>query len=109
MGGIRHFHHNHHAFLHNNLIYFAFYLSPDLELYGHPRGKRLEFDPVNACWTFARKGIAEIRFEAISNKHEANVPARLEPLQIVAACRLAWRSALISDFEPDPSRAAESP
>ena len=29
--------------------------------------------------------------EAVSGRSEANVPARRGPLQIVAACRLAWR------------------
>ena len=75
----------------------------------HPRGKPLDADPVRLCQTLARKGTAEIRFEAVSGRSEANVPARQEPLQFVAACRLAWRLGQISDSETDLLRAAESP
>jgi len=75
----------------------------------HPRGKPFDADPVRLCQTLARKGTAEIRFEAVSGRSEANVPARLGPLQIVAACRLAWRLGQISDSETDLLRAAESP
>ena len=58
----------------------------------HPPGKPFDADPVRLCQTLARKGTAEIRFETVFGRSEANVPARLGPLQIVAACRLAWRS-----------------
>src|SRR5574344_551921 len=75
----------------------------------HPRGKPLDGDPVRLCQTLARKGTAETRFEAVFGRSEANVPARQEPLQIVDACRLAWRSGQISDSETDLLRAAESP
>ena len=75
----------------------------------HPLGKPFDADPVRLCQTLARKGTAEIRFEAVSGRSEANVPARRGPLQIVAACRLAWRSGQISDSETDLLRAAESP
>jgi hypothetical protein len=75
----------------------------------HPPGKPFDADPVRLCQTLARKGTAETRFEVVSGRSEANVPARLGPLQIVAACRLAWRSGQISDSETDLLRAAESP
>ena len=74
----------------------------------HPRGKPFDADPVRLCQTLARKGAVETRFEAVFGRSEANVPARLGPLQIVDACRLAWRSDLVSDSETDQTRAAES-
>ena len=75
----------------------------------HPRGKPFDADPVRLCQTLARKGAVETRFEAVSGRSEANVPARQEPLRFVGACRLAWRSGQISDSETDLLRAAESP
>ena len=75
----------------------------------HPSGKPFDADPVRLCQTPARKGAVETRFEAVFGRSEANVPARLGPLQIVDACRLAWRSGQISDSETDLLRAAESP
>jgi hypothetical protein len=86
----------------NHLLYVLGHLR-------HPRGKPFDADPVRLCQTLARKGTAEIRFETVFGRSEANVPARLGPLQIVAACRLAWRSGQISDFGTDLLRAAESP
>ena len=86
------------------MIYFAFYLSPVLGHLRHPRGKPLDADPVRLCQTLARKGAVETRFEAVFGRSEANVPARLGPLQIVAACRLAWRSDLVSDFWNRPDQ-----
>ena len=77
--------------LHTYLSY-QIYLLYVLGHLRHPRGKPFDADPVRLCQTLARKGTAEIRFEAVSGRSEANVPARLGPLQIVAACRLAWRS-----------------
>ena len=85
----------------NHLLYVLGHLR-------HPRGKPFDADPVRLCQTLARKGTAEIRFETVFGRSEANVPARLGPLQIVAACRLAWRSGQISDSETDLLRAAES-
>lgn len=58
----------------------------------HPPGKPFDADPVRLCQTLARKGTAETRFEVVSGRSEANVPARLGPLRFVGACRLAWRS-----------------
>ena len=75
----------------------------------HPRGKPFDADPVRLCQTLARKGAVETRFEAVSGRSEANVPARLGPLRFVGACRLAWRSGQISDSETDLLRAAENP
>ena len=74
----------------------------------HPRGKPFDADPVRLCQTTARKGAVEIRFEAVFGRSEANVPARQEPLRFVGACKLAWRSGQISDFETDLLRAVES-
>ena len=75
----------------------------------HPRGKPFDADPVRLCQTLARKGAVETRFEAVFGRSEASVPARQEPLRFVGACRLAWRSDLVSDFGTDQTRAAESP
>ena len=86
----------------NHLLYVLGHLR-------HPLGKPFDADPVRLCQTLARKGTAEIRFEAIFGRSEANVPARQEPLRFVGARRLAWRSRQISDFETDLLRAAESP
>ena len=86
----------------NHLLYVLGHLR-------HPRGKPLDADPVRLCQTLARKGAVETRFEAVSGRSEANVPARQEPLRFVGACRLAWRSGQISDSETDLLRAAESP
>ena len=94
--------------LHTYLSY-QIYLLYVLGHLRHPPGKPLDADPVRLCQTLARKGTAEIRFETVFGRSEANVPARQEPLQIVAACRLAWRSGQISDFGTDLLRAAESP